>query len=521
MKIIQVEEDEDVQNLVATILETGYGIHSLDASNFDKIPDILEKEKHVCGIICPYRIGESDCHIAYSLIQKDPNKAFILFDSVLPDEVRGLSGFLENKLNHFIKKPTTSGEFISAIAQILPKIEEERLKKKNSIEGNFSLKEQKKAPKEGELNFSTDKSKEISPVNTRELSSKSKDDLPEDEKDNKNAEIDFDDNDISSGYKKVKIRRLAAFVVSPCDIYLRITSTKFLKIINNGDNDVQEVLKKYLDKDFLYIYIKNEDYVVFLENFGSQIGKVITNTKTSNEDVRTTGQLLVTENIIDQIKEMGVTDNAVKLANQGIDSVLSIVKKSGGQGGKGIANLLDSVMKGNDFISEHSLSVTYLCSQMGLFLRWDIKSTLEKISMAAMLHDSMISVEQSQIRSLKSVEASELSEEEIEIIRAHPEKIAEEVNKVMNMFPDVGSILIQHHERPDGSGFPRGLKAMNIAPLSALFIIAEEFVHRVYNKNLNKELVEEIRKDFNEYFGRGNFKKPLEAFNHFLDLYTN
>ena len=37
--------------------------------------------------------------------------------------------------------------------------------------------------------------------------------------------------------------------------------------------------------------------------------------------------------------------------------------------------------------------------------------------------------------------------------------------------------MLQHHERPDGSGYPRGLNATQISPLGALFIIAEDLVH--------------------------------------------
>jgi HD-GYP domain-containing protein (c-di-GMP phosphodiesterase class II) len=201
----------------------------------------------------------------------------------------------------------------------------------------------------------------------------------------------------------------------------------------------------------------------------------------------------------------------VALADQAVNSAIALVKE-----GNKLADLLNSVMKGNDFISEHSMMITYVCSQLGMHLGWDIKSTLEKISMAALLHDSVLPEELSHVRTLKSKEALEFSEEQRKLILEHPEIVASEVSKVTTMYPDVDSILIQHHERPDGSGFPRGLKALSISPLSALFIIAEEFAHAIYGKEVNADLLNDIADDFKAKFDKGNFRKPYQAFEKFL-----
>ncbi|MBC7397838.1 MAG: hypothetical protein H7333_10390 [Bdellovibrionales bacterium] len=42
--------------------------------------------------------------------------------------------------------------------------------------------------------------------------------------------------------------------------------------------------------------------------------------------------------------------------------------------------------------------------------------------------------------------------------------------------PEVAVILVQHHERPDGSGFPGQLTNAQIHPLAAVFIVAEHLI---------------------------------------------
>ena len=85
------------------------------------------------------------------------------------------------------------------------------------------------------------------------------------------------------------------------------------------------------------------------------------------------------------------------------------------------------------------------------------------------------------------------------------------------VFSDVDKIISQHHEQPDGTGFPGSLNARDVAPLSCMFIIAEEFVHRTFGAPLSKDMLLGIVEEFSEKYDKGNFKRPLAAFKDFAD----
>ena len=99
------------------------------------------------------------------------------------------------------------------------------------------------------------------------------------------------------------------------------------------------------------------------------------------------------------------------------------------------------------------------------------------------------------------------------MVEEHAGEAAKLLSEGENIFQDVEAIIIQHHEKPDQSGYPRGLGALSISPLSAIFIIAEDFVTRVHGKKGGEIDINEIKNQFAELYNRGNFKKPLEAFN--------
>ncbi len=76
-----------------------------------------------------------------------------------------------------------------------------------------------------------------------------------------------------------------------------------------------------------------------------------------------------------------------------------------------------------------------------------------------------------------------LTELEFKIIQEH---VTESYNILIKipMYKNIAEIIISHHERYDGKGYPNGLKAQEIPPLSRIMIIADAFdamtTNRIY-----------------------------------------
>ncbi len=70
--------------------------------------------------------------------------------------------------------------------------------------------------------------------------------------------------------------------------------------------------------------------------------------------------------------------------------------------------------------------------------------------------------------------------EDQKIFLSHPKDGGSLVKRYFSSAPpDTDVLIMQHHELPDGSGFPFGLKAERISPLAALFIISNDFSYYV------------------------------------------
>jgi putative nucleotidyltransferase with HDIG domain len=71
-------------------------------------------------------------------------------------------------------------------------------------------------------------------------------------------------------------------------------------------------------------------------------------------------------------------------------------------------------------------------------------------------------------------QAGKLTDEEWEIVKRHPERGAELVGHLPD-HEDVAEIILSHHERIDGRGYPRGLAGDAIPRLSRMISIADTY----------------------------------------------
>lgn len=136
------------------------------------------------------------------------------------------------------------------------------------------------------------------------------------------------------------------------------------------------------------------------------------------------------------------------------------------------------------------------------------ESELQSLKYASLLHDAgKIDIPLGIL-----TKSSKLTAEEYKIIRQHPEKSAEILKSLQILKPAI-PIVLHHHERYDGRGYPSGLKKGQI-PLSArIMAVADAFEAMVYGRPYRERLdvgsaIREIVKKSNSQFD----PKVVQAF---------
>lgn len=117
---------------------------------------------------------------------------------------------------------------------------------------------------------------------------------------------------------------------------------------------------------------------------------------------------------------------------------------------------------------------------------------IDEIRLAALVHDlGKISVPAEILN-----KPGRLSEHEFNLIKDHP-RVGYEIIKTIDFPWPVAEIIYQHHERLDGSGYPRGLKNGLIHPMARILAVADVveamLSHRPYRSAFKpQEVIYEI-----------------------------
>jgi len=138
-------------------------------------------------------------------------------------------------------------------------------------------------------------------------------------------------------------------------------------------------------------------------------------------------------------------------------------------------DILREIEKGWDYITEHSIRVSRYAEKLTKALMLS-EEEVKTIRRAALLHDiGMVGVSSKILR-----KKSKLSGDEYDIIKKHTD-IGVKLIKKTNLFEKELPIILYHHERYDGTGYPHKLKGETI-PLGARLLAVVESYDAMMNK---------------------------------------
>jgi len=152
---------------------------------------------------------------------------------------------------------------------------------------------------------------------------------------------------------------------------------------------------------------------------------------------------------------------------------------------EGLERLVSIVGKKDHYTAEHSRNVAKIACLIGEKMNLKRKE-LKILEIAGHLHDiGKIAVPEHILN-----KPGKLSDEEFEIIKKHPVVGAD----ILREYPELSftvPVVLYHHERMDGSGYPLGLKDKEIPILARILAVADVFdaltSDRPYRKAMKPE----------------------------------
>jgi len=323
--------------------------------------------------------------------------------------------------------------------------------------------------------------------------------------------------------EKLKFCRIKTSILletSPlhADIYAKLSDVKYLKIFLQGDVFDKDDFKKYTEqKKIEYMYLREDSCQLFIHKYVYQIDEFIKNHQPPTQEQLTSMNMVAYESVQELTNVLGFNKDVQQLAKSHVQMTVQFMDK------KPNLNRLLAKLKNQKgkYLADHSFLLSYIACGISTHLQWGSDTTFFKLSLAAFLHDVAITDDKlAACTTVAEAKALGTSEKDLNIFKNHPTIAGDMVRKMSEIPPDVDAIISQHHELPDGKGFPRAIGANYISPLSTVFIVAHDMVKHIFFPPPEGFDLTTYLASAQERFQHSNFRRVLVAAKK-LDLPPN
>jgi putative nucleotidyltransferase with HDIG domain len=160
---------------------------------------------------------------------------------------------------------------------------------------------------------------------------------------------------------------------------------------------------------------------------------------------------------------------------------------------KAIDLTLNTLYEKSSWEQLHSVRVSELCVEIASEMYHDDR-LIEQIRLAGLMHDiGKIEIDVDILNKPNALDTDEWEE-----MKRHPE-IGYRILRTSKEFSEIADFVLEHQERWDGKGYPRGLEGEGISLQARIIAVADSYdamrTNRTYRKTLSgQEAVEEMRR---------------------------
>lgn len=132
--------------------------------------------------------------------------------------------------------------------------------------------------------------------------------------------------------------------------------------------------------------------------------------------------------------------------------------------------LVQNLSTVDKYVYSHVVDVCALSVVLGIEMGWEAKD-LQALALGGLLHDiGYARLPNNLVRNRKHAE-----EKDRALLAKHSEVGHAMIKSCSSLSPDIKQIVLEHHERLDGSGEPQGLSGTTLSPLGQVIGLIDEF----------------------------------------------
>lgn len=307
-----------------------------------------------------------------------------------------------------------------------------------------------------------------------------------------------------SQFLPMKLRSLYLYDSFPHDLYLAITSKRYIKIVSAGKSYAHSTLQKYARKNVKYLFIKKDDQIKYLETETNKCLKALKNLRPTDKDIYLV--LLRSTTILHQyILALGITESVLALTTLISESIINLYKNN-----LSLKPILKSYPMFYQGIASKSLLTAFICEAIAWKMGWESHTTKLKLAVCSLLQDITLPEEtMSKANSLNSEYIFGHLPQDIDAYKNHPITAAN-FAKQFTSFPDIDYIIESHHELPSRKGFPNRPSSSKLTQICAVFNVAQYIAAEIDGEALTDVKLQSITRPITKIYNGGHFRDTVK-----------
>ncbi len=307
--------------------------------------------------------------------------------------------------------------------------------------------------------------------------------------------------DSHSDYFCVDINSIEINTATPCDLYLKINDDRFLKVIKKNDVFDEEQLAHFQKKS-KYLWVSRQHFFLFGDFlYGRDDLERQVNTPFS---VESEDHLAL---IHDMAKSCGISVKTINSVSRAIENLQKNADVK-------LRSLFDKFneLKGS-FLYGHSHFTALLAIEIASKMKWYRPQHLDKLVMAAILHDmGYHNKDNALYEALPKSKIEVLDPDERDDTLNHVTRIIQLIEGNNAIDSDIINIIKGHHGARGDESYPTKSFGSEMDLLTGIFLLTHTFTVSFFKVNFNKAKVQKILAYIKFLYDKGNLKKVIPDF---------
>lgn len=259
---------------------------------------------------------------------------------------------------------------------------------------------------------------------------------------------------------------------SLADLYLRLPNNRMVKIAHKGGIIDIAQIQRFGDKEVRYLYVVKNDFSEIVSDLVKG-AEGINRIDGIPADMKVTKFFSVAETVYSELLNLPLTDESLGRAIRLSTEISSALREK-----PDFAKLVETVIGLGDEFARHSLGTVVMANLLMIQLEWTSPKLSNPISMAAFFHDIGLKDIPTHLRFKKRIE---MTPEEAALWETHPSIGVALLSPLQIITPDILRIVQEHHEMPNGAGFPQRLRSERMFPMSKVVSFANVLAHELFD----------------------------------------